>query len=101
MSDPLKRDKKGRLVKGTPPGPGRPIGSVSIITRIKQKFEQDPAMFEEWVTNLLKNPANQKAVMEQIDGKPIQPIAGVEGAPIVIQVTKYNDGDSQPTIQTT
>lgn len=44
----------------------------------------------------MEDKANRKAVMEQIDGKPIQPISGVDGQPIVIQITKY--GDDKPSL---
>jgi hypothetical protein len=49
-------------------------GSVSIVAKIKAKFEEDPEYFEEWISKLLEDPSNRKAVMEQIDGKPKQSI---------------------------
>jgi hypothetical protein len=37
---------------------GRPTGSVSIVTRIKRKFEDAPQYFEEWVGKLLEDLPN-------------------------------------------
>ena len=34
--EPIKRDEKGRWIKGNPPGPGRPKGST-----LKEYQEQD------------------------------------------------------------
>ena len=73
-TNPLKRDKKGRLVKGTPPGPGRTKGSVSIITEVKRKFKEEPEKLKEFVDRYMKNPNNEKHVTEMVDGKPAQSI---------------------------
>lgn len=81
-------------VSGNPAG--RPKGSVSIVTRIKQKFEENPEYFDEWVNKLLEDPKLRAEVMRQIDGSPKQTIAGVDGEPIVINMVKYGDG--KPTV---
>jgi hypothetical protein len=62
------RNPDGTFAEGNPGGPGRPKGSVSIVAKIKNKFEEDPGCFEEWINKLLEDPSNRKAVMEQIDG---------------------------------
>lgn len=49
---------------------GRPKGSISIISRIKQKFIENPEYFDEYVSKMLEDPSLRKAIMEQIDGKP-------------------------------
>ncbi len=36
----LKRDEKGRLVKGTPPGPGRPPGSLDFKTKFYKVIDK-------------------------------------------------------------
>jgi hypothetical protein len=36
----LIRDEKGRLVKGTPPGPGRPKGALSFATKWQRMVEK-------------------------------------------------------------
>jgi hypothetical protein len=72
--DALKRDEKGRLVKGTPPGPGRPKGSISLITRLKQRLEEDPRAAEAFLDRYFTNPNNEKHVVEMVDGKPNQKI---------------------------
>lgn len=36
----LKRDEKGRLVKGTPPGPGRPVGTRNFQTDFDEVVEE-------------------------------------------------------------
>jgi len=48
---------------------GRPKGSISPITRVKQIFEEDPDKFEEFITEYIKDPANRKHIVEMIDGK--------------------------------
>ena len=35
-----KRDEKGRLMKGTPPGPGRPLGSVGYETMMNEAIKE-------------------------------------------------------------
>jgi hypothetical protein len=68
----IKTDEKGKFVKGTAPGPGRPKGSISVITKIKQQFEADPEGFDEFIERYKKNPMNEKHLVEMIDGKPNQ-----------------------------
>jgi hypothetical protein len=65
------RNPDGTFAVGNPGGPGRPPGSVSIVAKIKQKFLEDPEYFEEWVSKLMEDPSNRKAILEQIDGKPL------------------------------
>jgi hypothetical protein len=82
------RNSDGTFAEGNPGGPGRPKGSVSIVAKIKAKFEEDPEYFEEWINKLLEDPSNRKAVMEQIDGKPKQSVelGGKDGAPLEVIV---------------
>lgn len=67
---------------------GRPKGSISVIGKIKQKFEQNPEYFEEWINEFLEDGATRKAIMEQIDGKPARPIDLI--GDITINVVKYD-----------
>lgn len=63
----------GKFIPGNPGG-GRPKGSISVIGKIKKKFEENPEYFDEWVDELLKDAGNRRAVMEQIDGRPKQSV---------------------------
>lgn len=93
----FKRSKKGTFVEGTAPGPGRPPGSISIIGKIKQKFEENPEYFEEWVSKLLEDGGNRKAVMEQIDGRPHQTTDVTSDGKAILQITGMvikQDGDT-------
>jgi hypothetical protein len=49
---------------------GRPKGSISPITRVKQIFEDNPAEFEAFIKGYLEDPNNRKHIVEMIDGKP-------------------------------
>lgn len=64
------RDEKGRFVQGNPGGPGRPQGSVSIITKIKQIWEKDPERFEQYVEDVLKDEKLRGQIINHIDGAP-------------------------------
>lgn len=90
----IKRDERGRFVQGNPPGPGRPEGSVSIIGEIKKVFRENPERFHEYVEEVIADKMLRRELIQQIDGKPVQPIAGVEGQPLQIQVIAYGDNNS-------
>ncbi len=57
---------------------GRPKGSISPITKIKQIFEEKPEVFQAFVTEYMADPANRKHLVEMLDGKPRQNI-GLDG----------------------
>lgn len=65
------RNPDGTFAVGNPGGPGRPLGSVSIVAKIKKKFEENPQYFDEWVNKLMEDPKERRAIMEQIDGNPL------------------------------
>ncbi len=70
---------------------------MSIVAKIKQKFEENPEYFDEWVAKLMEDPKERRAIMEQLDGKPKQSVelGGKDGAPIEaiigMRVIKDND----------
>lgn len=69
------RNEKGQFVPGVSGNPaGKPIGTISIVAKIKKRFAENPEYFDEWVGELLKDAGNRKAIMEQIDGKPRQTV---------------------------
>lgn len=74
MEDKPIRDEKGHFLPGSPGGPGRPPGSISPITKVKQIFEEDPERFKEFIESYIEDPANRKHIVEMIDGKPQQDI---------------------------
>lgn len=82
--------KSGDEWKGNPNG--RPKGSISIVAKIKQKFEENPEYFDEWVDELLKDKNNRQAVMKQIDGMPKQSV-DLEGS-LIVNVVNYADNDT-------
>lgn len=69
MTDNLKPFKKGdpRINRE-----GRPVGSISVIARIKKEFREHPEKFEEFLDRYLNNKQNEKHIAEMIDGKPFQ-----------------------------
>jgi len=62
------------FVKGDPRinREGRPKGSISVVTRLKQMFAENPAEFEAFIKRYKENPMNEKHITEMIDGKPQQ-----------------------------
>lgn len=89
----VKRDEKGRIVPGSAPlnPDGRPVGSISIIAKIKKKFEEDPELFDSYVAEVLADPKLRTEVIRQLDGSPRQNIGldgGSEGEPIRVEVSE-------------
>jgi hypothetical protein len=68
---------------------GRPKGSLSVIGRLKQMWEENPEDFEEFVKEYKKDPQNRKHITEMIDGKPKQDIK-MEGD-LTINVISYGN----------
>lgn len=66
------RDEKGRFTEGNNYSQGRPKGSVSPITKVKQIFEENPEKFEAFVNAYMTDEKNLKHVVEMLDGKPHQ-----------------------------
>lgn len=77
------------FVKGYDPrrnNAGRPKGSLSVIGKLKQMWEDDPDDFVKFVKEYRKDPRSRNHITEMIDGKARQNIGldgGAEGAPIV------------------
>jgi hypothetical protein len=68
--DALKRDAKGRLVAGTPPGPGRPKGYVSIKDKVRQYLEDNPSEVESIVKHFVTR--NRELMWQMLEGRPQQ-----------------------------
>lgn len=85
--DGLKRDTKGRLVKGTAPGPGRPKGKLSIKDTFRKMFEEEPDKFQEFLNGLMEK--DKALIWQMLEGKPTQTIAGDSENPLrIITVDK-------------
>lgn len=65
------RDSKGKFVQGNPGGPGRPAGSVSLLTAMKQKVddgENAKVLVDNAFEQAKTNPAYFKMFLDRIDG---------------------------------
>lgn len=94
------RNPDGTLREGHPGVGGRPVGSISIMGKLKKMWEEDPEDFERYVKDIRKDKMLRREIIQQIDGKPVQPIAGVEGQPIVLKVIQYgNVKETPPEVQ--
>ena len=85
------RDELGRLLPGQSSlnPKGRPKGTITVIGRLKQIFEEDPEKFEKFIKDYSEDPNNRKHITEMIDGKPKQTIAGDSENPLrIITVDK-------------
>lgn len=75
----IKGDKRirgpdGKWIKGDPGGPGRPKGSVSIVTRVKQMLKEDPDLLQQIAEEFLSDRRLRQELIRQIDGSPRQQI---------------------------
>ena len=90
----LLRDEKGRLLPGTPPGPGRPKGSISIKDKVRQYLEDHPEDVEEIVKHFVKS--NRELMWQMLEGRPYQDIlSGGEKLPTPILNVLPNNSDNQ------
>jgi hypothetical protein len=89
------RDEKGRIVPGSPPlNPnGRPQGSVSIITKIKQIFEDQPEFFDTYVAEVLADPKLRAEIIRQIDGAPKQQVDVESKGTLTVNIVNFNGTD--------
>lgn len=74
MSEPEKtgdnRNEDGTFKKGFSGNPnGRPIGSISVIDKLRQIYTESPEKFEAFVKRYAENEANDKHQVEMLDGK--------------------------------
>lgn len=83
----LKPYPKG--VSGNPKG--KPKGTISVISRIKKQFRDDPEGFEKFIEEYKNNKQNHKHLVEMIDGKPKQTIEGKVDSEITINIVSYGD----------
>ena len=80
----------GKFKKGNPGG-GRPEGSISAISAIKKIFRENPEDFKEFIERYKKNPANEKHLVEMIDGKPKQSTDITSGGgtiPVLVEIIR-------------
>jgi hypothetical protein len=76
---------------------GRPVGSVSIMGKIRKIFEEHPERFDQYVEDVLGDKMMRREIVQQLDGKPIQPISGVEGQPLIVKLIQFGtDNTPQP-----
>ena len=81
-------------------GGGRPLGSISPITKLKQYFRDNPDDYDEYLKRYRMNPANEKHVMEMIDGKPKQSTditSGGEVLPVLVEIINERTKDNTNT----
>jgi len=93
----LKRDNKGLLVKGTPPGPGRPKGSISIKDKIRKRLQENPDQFDSLVDYYMENeqPVMRKLLWEMLDGKPKESVDATIHIPKPIDDVLPNHSDQE------
>lgn len=95
------RNEKGQFLPGVSGNPaGKPPGTVSIVAKIKQKFQENPEYFDEWVGKLMEDAGNRRAIMEQIDGKPHQTTdITTEGKALTFQTIVYGNNNDTASVQ--
>lgn len=72
----IKTDAKGKFIEGTVGGPGRPKGSLSLTTKIKQILEDNPHQLQSLIRQILEK--HPDLVWKMVDGMPKQSV-GLNG----------------------
>ena len=84
---------------------GRPVGSISVVSAIKKKLQECPEGKKKTYLHYLVEKIMKKAVIDddvsmikdiidRVDGKPKQPISGVEDEPILVKQVNYEGNNS-------
>ena len=97
------RDENGRILPGQESlnPAGRPVGSVSPITRLRQIWEEDPEDFENFVREYKKDAQNRKHIVEMLDGKPVQKTDITSGGDkLTVNVITFDGNNPTIPIQT-
>ena len=80
--------------KGNAGGPGRPKGSLSVKTLVKEYLEEHPKDLKDFVEHFIKT--NRELAWQMIEGRPFQDIlSGGEKLPTPILNVFTNNGDNQ------
>jgi len=87
------RNPDGTFKKGFTGNPnGRPVGSISVIDKLRQIYQENPDKFESFVMRYAENEANDKHQVEMLDGKPMQATdITSKGQAITFNVVSYKD----------
>ena len=73
------RDSNGQFIEGHPPtSTGRPKGSISLLTDIKQRLiklaKEEPDKYQELIDSYWQDVKLRQFLLEMIDGKAKQPV---------------------------
>ena len=85
MNLPLKRDDKGRIMKGTPPGPGRPKGKT-IKERVRDWLEEHPEDMKGFVQHFVKK--NKELAWQMLEGRPAQQLGSDPDNPLIVKIDR-------------
>lgn len=67
------RNPDGTFKPGVSGNPhGRPVGSISVIDKLRQIYAEDPTKFRSFVERYASNEANDRHQVEMLDGKAMQ-----------------------------
>jgi len=75
---------------------GRPKGSLSVMGKLKQMWEENPADFENFVKQYRDDPMSRRHITEMLDGKPRQPIDHDLRGELTINILEYAKGNNDP-----
>lgn len=91
------RDKSGRFKKGVSGNPkGKPAGTLSIKTKIRQRFEKNPKALKEFMNVLIEKYPG--LVWQMLEGRPPQDLNLGQNPelPFIIKIEK-DDRKDTPT----
>ena len=73
---------------------GRPKGSLSVMGKLKQMWEENPEDFINFVNEYRKDPMSRRHITEMLDGKPRQPIDHDVKGELTINILEYAKGNN-------
>jgi len=89
------RNEDGTFKKGFTGNPnGRPVGSISVIDKLRQIYRDNPEKFDSFVRRYADNEANDKHQVEMLDGKAPQSTDITSGGQPIFNIISYKDADN-------